>query len=1026
MQSCHFEACIRPLAELVTLFALASGSYAQSVRLNGPLAQPGAADVTAYLIDASGQRVVYRADQNADEVYELFSAPADGSGPAVRLNEPLPSGGDVSGSASSESDIVLGADGRVVYTADQNTDDVFELFSVPIDGSASPVPLSGALVAGGSVRRFDLAPDGTRAVFLADKLVAGRSELFAVPIDGSAAPVQLDPQGRISIGSWIAPDGSFVLFTTAMPDGTKVLHRVPIDASQAPISIADSGPPPAGSVIGIPDVQIAPDGQHAAYLTVLGLDDDPELFAVGLDGSEAPVHLDSPIYSHFELAGERVVYHTGPGLRSIRLDGSDRKLLGGASAFVIAPDASQVVDLYSSPVDGSQPPIQLTAQNPLDGAISLDFQVGPNSGLVLYLAADWSTSSVGLWSVPIAGGQAPVLLSGPPIELSAVTSFAFAPDGQRAFYCASREQYTVFELYSIDDSLSPVKLSGPLHVVSDVASFQVSANSQRVVYLADAIDDETYEIFGAPSDGSAPAVRCNEPMPGGPVEGDVLAFRTTPDAASVVYVADELSNDWMDLFAVGLEAPGESLHLTGSLHVDVLPSFALAPAGDRVFFQFPYLEGYSLFSAPFAGTEESVEIDASTEAFPLPIAFTPDGSRAVYRRHSDDSGFGSGAYDLCSASLEGGAVVTLAAPQDLRSVVEFQLSPDGSTAVYRADQAHSTVIELYRVPVDGSAAPLRLNSVLSGERDVDAFAITPDGTRVVYLADQALDNRVELWSVPLAGGQRPDRLNGLLSSTGDVTDFQISADGAWVVFRADPEVDGRFELFRARAAGRRPPAVGPQGPLTGDLVRLTPLANGRSVQRDFVIGPDGGVFFRADAATDEVVELFRVSLDGSVPPLKLSADPVAGGDVTAFAVAPDGSHVVYVADARVDGVLELFGAPALGGSSVAYDTLPAFADVISFQIAPDSAHVGWLVDRNADTVPELFLAPLDGGAPARRVNDPLPPGGAVQETYALLSGGRAVYRADQESDEVFELFLGSFGPEARAVELAAARGARRR
>lgn len=60
----------------------------------------------------------------------------------------------------------------------------------------------------------------------------------------------------------------------------------------------------------------------------------------------------------------------------------------------------------------------------------------------------------------------------------------------------------------------------------------------------------------------------------------------------------------------------------------------------------------------------------------------------------------------------------------------------------------------------------------------------------------------------------------------------------------------------------------------------------------------------------------------------------------------------------------------------------------------------------------------------RRVNDPLPIGGRVQADYSVPSG-RALYRADQVSDEVFELFLGSFAPE-RAAELGAPRSHRAR
>ena len=47
---------------LVSLFALASSSAAQTVRLNGPLAQPRVGDVQGFAISPDGARVVFRAD----------------------------------------------------------------------------------------------------------------------------------------------------------------------------------------------------------------------------------------------------------------------------------------------------------------------------------------------------------------------------------------------------------------------------------------------------------------------------------------------------------------------------------------------------------------------------------------------------------------------------------------------------------------------------------------------------------------------------------------------------------------------------------------------------------------------------------------------------------------------------------------------------------------------------------------------------------------------------------------------------
>jgi Tol biopolymer transport system component len=90
------------------------------VKLNGPLVSGG--DVGAALISPDSSRIVYLADQEADEVDELYSVPLSGGSP-VKLNNPLVSGGDVFDDYSISSD-----NSRVVYRADQETDGVSELY----------------------------------------------------------------------------------------------------------------------------------------------------------------------------------------------------------------------------------------------------------------------------------------------------------------------------------------------------------------------------------------------------------------------------------------------------------------------------------------------------------------------------------------------------------------------------------------------------------------------------------------------------------------------------------------------------------------------------------------------------------------------------------------------------------------------------------------------------------------------------------------------------------------------------------
>jgi hypothetical protein len=87
------------------------------------------------------RRVLFVADAVTDETFELYDAPLDGSRPAVRRSETLAPGGDV---LSVES-----AGRSVVYRADQDSDEIFELF---LDHLEPPRAATGAVI-GSTVTR---------------------------------------------------------------------------------------------------------------------------------------------------------------------------------------------------------------------------------------------------------------------------------------------------------------------------------------------------------------------------------------------------------------------------------------------------------------------------------------------------------------------------------------------------------------------------------------------------------------------------------------------------------------------------------------------------------------------------------------------------------------------------------------------------------------------------------------------------------------------------------------------------------
>ncbi|NOT30631.1 MAG: hypothetical protein HOP15_09320 [Planctomycetes bacterium] len=220
------EICARSF--LIRLLPLAAGIAGV------PLAAQTAQSVTpAGSVRALDERVAYVSDEAVNDVFELYGAPIDGSAAAVRLNLPLPAGGDVifssSGPFSGGAQFDQVAGDRVLYIADQLANDVFELFSVPNFGRAPPVRLNGPLVAGGDVSAF--LAGRKRVVYRADETIDNRYELYSVPLDGSAPSRSLTPGLNVHKLAALSRDGSKAVFTVFF-FGKELLYVVPTGGGQ--------------------------------------------------------------------------------------------------------------------------------------------------------------------------------------------------------------------------------------------------------------------------------------------------------------------------------------------------------------------------------------------------------------------------------------------------------------------------------------------------------------------------------------------------------------------------------------------------------------------------------------------------------------------------------------------------------------------------------------------------------------------------------------------------------------------------
>ncbi|MEZ5405032.1 MAG: hypothetical protein R3F23_02300 [Verrucomicrobiia bacterium] len=348
--------------------------------------------------------------------------------------------------------------------------------------------------------------------------------------------------------------------------------------------------------------------------------------------------------------------------------------------------------------------------------------------------------------------------------------------------------------------------------------------------------------------------------------------------------------------------------------------------------------------------------------------------------------------------------------------------------------------ELFSVPVNGVPADnLKLNAALGAADDVfPGYKLSPSRNHVVFQATSGLDIKLfsslvrpetagdatvldplgdaltfqvtlndkvvlisnqnglqtKLFSIPITGGILT-QLSGSLVPGGNVSSFQVTPNGEQVVYVADAITDNVFELFHVSIEG------GAVKKLNQSLV-----ANGNVA--DHLITPDGSrVVYVADALVNDVFELFSVPIEGGEI-VKLNQNLVLGGDVSSgdIVITPDGSRVVYLADAIVNDQFELFSVPVAGGSPVRLNQdLVLSGDVVmSFQVTPDSSQVVFIADALANDVFELFHVPIAGGEMAQ-LNDSLIANGDIFDFQINFNGSRVTYRADQEIDGKRELYI---------------------
>ena len=489
---------------------------------------------------SDGQYAVYRQDTVTDGAFDLWSVRVDGSGSPVRLSDPLLA------TQGQFMTFAISPDGtRVVYAVDQDTTGKTELYSVPIEGGVVK-KISLNFQSDRDVIGFRISPMSDRVVYYADASSWTEYALFSVPIDGpGGASVMLNPalsSDNDVDGFQISPGGETVIYRSGRnATGVWNIYSVPMIGGEA-VRINQSLPATAAVDIYF---RITPSSSRVLYLADSAVDGTYELFSVSIAGGgvtslSAGAAAGYSVDSSFQITenGQRVVFR-------------------GATV------AAQAYQLFSASLSGGGA-VRLNGTLQTGEDVEAGFSLSASSGRVVYRSDEDINDIIELYSVPVTGST-PTRLNGALITGGDVLDQKVSPDGTLVVYRADQNVNSLNELFSVPIAGGPVtKLNRTLAPGGDVQSYRISPSGSWVVYGADQDTDTVDELLGVAITGGTVQNLSGDLV----FDGDVVlcaptcaastslpAFDLSPVNNDVLYVADERVNDEVELFVSSLGGP---------------------------------------------------------------------------------------------------------------------------------------------------------------------------------------------------------------------------------------------------------------------------------------------------------------------------------------------------------------------------------------------------------------------------------------------------------------------------------------
>ncbi len=531
----------------------ATTANAGSTKLNGPLQSMG--NVVQARFSPDENYIVYVADQENDESFELYSVPVTGGTP-VRLNKDLPDGIDIF------SFLISPDSQRVVYKAEQNAIGVTELFSVPITGpSTASVQLNETPVQFGNVSTFRISPDSDYVIYQGDLERVNFDELYRVPIAGPATASEKLFESAAEFEEVfqfdISANGETVVYSAFKSTVSGYRHQFFSVPLLGPVASTVALTDPLIEFALIDAFTISPDSTHVVYKADAEVIDRDELFSVPING---------------------------PANVGVKLNETLEPFNALDSKYFISSDSSKVVyfaqlvgrdekEFYSVSIAG---PASGSVRLSVDLAVNQDMsdfhwhitEDGANLVYALYEFSDFKR----LYRVPISGTQSDnkLLLEAQSTAGADLAVYTTTPDGANVVFVIRPDIGEAYEMYSIpiEGPLgAETKLNLPLASGGNVTAWiTASPNSQWLMYTAEVESAGTLDLYAVPVAGPATkSIKINPALVAG---GNVseLNNKISPNGTWIAYLADQETDGMQELYL----SEGNSLFLSNFVYLPMV------------------------------------------------------------------------------------------------------------------------------------------------------------------------------------------------------------------------------------------------------------------------------------------------------------------------------------------------------------------------------------------------------------------------------------------------------------------------